>query len=77
MSNDALTSDKTARWEYLSSVVTLILVITLCALLIGASVGFLSIGAIPQAWFLLYSTLTTTACAWLFGREVVEWRQTR
>lgn len=74
MTEDNLTSDKTTRWEYLSSFITLILYVTLCALLIGASAGLLSLGAIPQAFFVLYSTALVASTGWLFGREYVEWR---
>lgn len=65
----ALTADTTTRWEYLSSFITLLLYVTFCALLLGGSLGLLSLGAISQAWFVLYGSALTASTGWLFGRE--------
>lgn len=73
--DDNLTSKKTTRWEYLSSLITLLLFVTLCVLLIGASAGLITLGAITQAWFVLYATALTGSAGWLFGREYIEWKK--
>lgn len=64
------TGDDDKRWVALASVVTFALFGTLCALLIGASAGFITLSAIGQPWFLLYSAALSTATVWLYGEEL-------
>jgi len=72
--DEDITNKKSVRWEYLSSVVTALLALTLCVLLVGGSLGLLSLGAIPQGWFVLYASALAAAIGWLFGREYIEFR---
>lgn len=65
---DTTTNDD-VRWKYLASAVTVVLVVTLAVLLIGASLGVLSLSAISQGWFILYGSALLTSVVWLYGEE--------
>lgn len=72
--DENLTKSKDVRWEYLSSVLTALVLTTFCILIVGAALGALSLSAIGQPWFLLFGALVTAAAGWLYGREYVEWK---
>lgn len=64
------TKSEDVRWRYLASIITFVILSSLCVLVVGASVGFLSLGVIPQSFFLLYATAVSTALVWIYGAEV-------
>jgi len=67
--DENLTTNTAERWEYLASIITGVLVLTLSILLIGSSIGVLSLSAIPQPFFLLFSSCLLTAIVWTFGED--------
>lgn len=71
--SDTTTSDE-VRWKYLASIVTALLVSSLIVLVIGSAIGVLSVGAITQAWFVLYATAVISSVAWVYGEDFVDWR---
>ena len=60
------------RWEYIGTVLSFILVVSLAILTLGAAYGILSLAAIGQAWFTLYSIVVLMAATWTFGKETLE-----
>lgn len=67
-----LTKSNDKRWVLIATLVTFMIHTSLLGLVIGTSVGVISLGTIPQAWFLLYSTVVSAATVWLYGEEVYE-----
>jgi uncharacterized membrane protein YccC len=63
------TKSDDVRWKYLASGITILIMGTFCALLIGASVGVITLSAITQPWYLLLATAVSTALVWVYGEE--------
>lgn len=66
------TTEDDIRWRGLASVVAFIIFVTFAALLIGASIGAVSLGAISQPWFFLFSVTLLTVLAWTFGADMLQ-----
>jgi len=72
---DDMTSQDDVRWVYLGSVLAFILTFSLVVLVIAAAAGVLTLSAISQPWFALYSLSVLTAVGWVFGKELVkQWK---
>lgn len=66
---DSVTDSTDARWAYLGSLITGI-VLTGYMLIIGlTAAGFFSLAGITQPWFLLTSTVVSMAAVWLWGTD--------
>jgi len=65
------TTDTMLRAEYLGTVLALILLGSLALLVVGAAFGIFSLSAIPQGWFLLYSTVVLIVATWTFGKDTL------
>lgn len=66
-----LTVRDSVRWKYLASLITSIVLIGFMALITAAAAGVMSLGAINQAWFVLFSTVVMMAAVWLWGADTL------
>lgn len=69
--NKDTTSNDDVRWQYLASVVVGVLLLSLPFILGLTALGIISLGAISQAWFGLYATITLMAAVWLMGEDTL------
>jgi hypothetical protein len=67
-----LTTSTRERWEYIATVLSTIVIVSLVGLVLGASWGVLSLSAIPRTWMTLYSVVVLMATTWTFGKETLE-----
>lgn len=65
------TKSTDVRWEYTSTITSILLVLSLPVILIGVAVGQLSIDGISQSWFLLYMAAVLAAVVYIFGEETL------
>lgn len=70
--NENLTTSSKERWEYLGTVVSILILTSLVLLVLGSSYGLLSLTAIGQSWFLLYSTVCLMSATWVFGKGTLK-----
>lgn len=70
--DESITDADDVRWVYLGSVLSLVLTLSLVVLVIAAAAGWLTLSAITQPWFALYSLVVVTAVGWVFGKELVK-----
>jgi hypothetical protein len=70
--DENLTTSSRERWEYLGTVVSILILSSLVLLVLGSSYGLLSLAAIGQSWFLLYSTICLMAATWVFGKGTLK-----
>jgi len=75
--DDYITNSAKTRWEGLASVITGLVFFALVVLLVGAALGVLSLGAISQAWFMLFSLVIVSALVWLYGEKAVKFAAER
>lgn len=68
---DSLTTNRKLRWDLLASVVAGAACVSLLGLIIAAALGVAALGAVSQAWFLLYATVVLTSVVWTFGGEAL------
>jgi sterol desaturase/sphingolipid hydroxylase (fatty acid hydroxylase superfamily) len=70
--DEDLTTSTMERWEWIGTILAGAIILTLPVLLIGAGAGYISLGAVPQAWFVLYATIALMAATWSFGKETLK-----
>lgn len=69
--DEDLTTSTMERWQYIGTVLAGVTVLSLPILIVGATLGLLSLSAIGQPWFILYATVTLMAATWAFGEETL------
>jgi len=69
---DNYTMSTRTRWEWTGTLLAFAMVLSLPVIVGLTAGGILSIGAISQGWFVLYSTVTLMAATWAFGKETLE-----
>lgn len=66
------TDDPRTRWEGLNTVLSLLLIMSLIAIVSFVIVTGTSVSVLGQAWFVLYSTIVLMAATWAFGKETLQ-----
>lgn len=70
--DEDLTTSTMERWEYIGTILSAVMVLSLPTIIIGVALGTLSLSGISQGWFVLYLTVTLMAATWAFGKETLE-----
>jgi hypothetical protein len=70
--DEKLTDSTNARWTYLGSVLSAIIIIVFLLLTGAGVVGNASLSSIPTAWFYVFALLVLTAGGWVFGADLVD-----
>lgn len=70
--NDQITSDTKTRWALTGTILATVILLSLPSLVVTAGLGIVSLSAISQGWFALYSTLVVMAATWVFGEDVLK-----
>lgn len=65
------TKEDDTRWRGLGSIIAFLMFLTFATLLIGTAFGLVTLSAISQPWFLLFSVTILTILAWLFGPDAL------
>lgn len=65
------TQSSDVRWEYTSTIASLLIVASFALLLIGDALGRFSLSSIEQGWFLLYGTVVLASVIYIFGEETL------
>lgn len=70
--DDDTTSNTQIRWTYTATLLSILILLSLPALVIGAAAGSHNLSEVPQGWFVLYMTVCIMAATWVFGRKALE-----
>ena len=70
--DENLTTNTQQRWEWIGTVLSFLILLSLVVLILGASYGLLTLSAISQPWFILYSTVVLMAATWAFGKGTLK-----
>lgn len=60
------------RWEYIGTVLSAVMILSLAVITVGVTAGVLSLDGIGQIWFGLYSIVVMMAAIWTWGKETFE-----
>lgn len=69
---DHIVTNTDKRWVYLASVIVTAVVLTLPVFIALSIMGIAALSAVPQAWFLLYSTVVLMGTVWLLGKDKLD-----
>lgn len=69
--DESVTKSSDVRWQYTSTIGSMVLLVSLPLLVVGSAIGVLSFGDIGQSWFLLYMTAVLAALVYVFGEETL------
>jgi uncharacterized membrane protein YqjE len=70
--DENLTTSYRERWEWIGTIMSALILVSLIVLVIGASYSIFSLSAIGQAWFTLYSIICLMAATWIFGEGTLK-----
>lgn len=70
--DEGLTTSYQERWEYLGTIASMVVLLSLIILILGSSYGILLLSAIGQSWFILYATICLMAATWIFGKGTLK-----
>lgn len=70
--DENLTTDTAQRWEWIGTILSFLIIASFVVLILGAAYGLLTLSAIGQSWFILYSTVVLMAATWSFGKGTLK-----
>lgn len=73
MSDDDNTTESTeTRWEYVATVLAIVIVASLPLFIALGGAGVLTLTSVPKLFVELYVLIVTVAATWTFGSDVLE-----
>lgn len=66
------TTSTMERWEFTGTILALFTVTSLPVIIVLAGLGIVSLGAISQGWWVVYTTVVLMAATWTFGEQTLK-----